>query len=356
MKKFEQALLAAEQQNKLKRVRLKLDPKIREAQDYSQYEGYEGYVLSETETHIELQIKDKRIMLPKVVLENKLLDFMKGAAKTAAPGIYRDAKNLYNKAAQTANYYATDPNVSTATKLGRGAGKAAKVAANVLLNPLTTIKAAERFASAPTRLVGKILGVKDDDYNKWWRPDNNEGNRGGDRDSSGSSTSVRFEILSMQPADPSGIGTMLINAATAQGYSPPTVDTAISPAIETKFYSSGINTQNTLIIVGAKTLGQQPPPSQINNYYSQIVRTIDEIKQNRSPKMTLPVFQSIDKIHQYIAGELQTSLQDVNENHQLTLFVLNMQNLKISEMSGVLALINGNQNNANVGQGFVLNY
>ena len=130
MKKFEQALLVAEQQNKLKRVRLKLDPKIREAQDYSQYEGYEGYVLSETDTHIELQIKDQRIMLPKVVLENKLKDFIKGAAGTfmrnAAPGLTKDAEKLIDKAKQAKDYYYSDPNASKATKVMRGAGKAAK--------------------------------------------------------------------------------------------------------------------------------------------------------------------------------------------------------------------------------------
>jgi len=175
MKKFEQALLAAEQQNKLKRVRLKLDPKIREAQDYSQYEGYEGYVLSETETHVEIQIKHQRIMLPKVVLENKLMDFIRGGgravadastafARNATPGLARGAGNLIKQAKQAKDYY-LDPNASLATKLGRGIGKAVNVGANVLLNPMYTIKAAERFASAPVRAASSLLGIDADKKN-----------------------------------------------------------------------------------------------------------------------------------------------------------------------------------------------
>jgi hypothetical protein len=176
MKKFEQALLAAEQQNKLKRVRLKLDPKIREAQDYSQYEGYEGYVLSETETHVEIQIKHQRIMLPKVVLENKLMDFIKGGgravadastalARNAAPGLARGTGNLIKQAKQAKDYY-LDPNASRATKFGRIAGKALNVGANVLLNPMYTIKAAERFASAPVRAASSLLGINADNQSK----------------------------------------------------------------------------------------------------------------------------------------------------------------------------------------------
>jgi len=166
MKKFEQALFAAEQQNKLKRVRLKLDPKIREAQDYSQYEGYEGYVLSETDTHIELQIKDQRIMFPKVVLENKLRDFIRGAA----PKSYESGKKMYDKIKDAKNYY-TDPNVSGAEKIGRVTGDAVGGLTNAALkaaNPMTYLRGIERVATAPTRLLGKAIGI-----------DNNKQSEGG---------------------------------------------------------------------------------------------------------------------------------------------------------------------------------
>jgi len=42
------------------------------------------------------------------------------------------------------------------------AGKALNVGANVLLNPLYTIKAAERFASAPVRAASSLLGINAD--------------------------------------------------------------------------------------------------------------------------------------------------------------------------------------------------
>lgn len=157
MKKFEQALLEAEQQNKLKRVRLKLDPKIREAQDYSQYEGYEGYVLSETETHVELQIKDKRIMLPKVALENKLTDFIKGAA----PKSYATGKSISDKFKDAKNYYYDDPNASKSEKAGRVVGGLTSAALKAA-NPMTYLRGIERVATAPTRLLGKAIGINDD--------------------------------------------------------------------------------------------------------------------------------------------------------------------------------------------------
>jgi hypothetical protein len=158
MKKFEQALLEAEQQNKLKRVRLKLDPKIREAQDYSQYEGYEGYVLSETETHVELQIKDKRIMMPKVALENKLIDFIKGAA----PKTYATGRSISDKFKDAKNYYLDDPNASKAEKAGRITGGVVGGLTNAALkaaNPMTYLSGIERVATAPIRMLGSALGI-----------------------------------------------------------------------------------------------------------------------------------------------------------------------------------------------------
>jgi hypothetical protein len=165
MKKFEQALLAAEQQNKLKRVRLKLDPKIREAQDYSQYDGYEGYVLSETETHVEIQIKDQRIILPRVVLENKLLDFIKGAA----PKTFKSGKKIYDNLADAKKYY-TDPNVSGAEKVGRVAGGLTNAALKAA-NPMTYLRGIERIATAPTRLLGRAIGINDDEKEENKRDD-----------------------------------------------------------------------------------------------------------------------------------------------------------------------------------------
>lgn len=336
MKKFEQALLEAEQQNKLKRVRLKLDPKIREAQDYSQYEGYEGYVLSETETHIELQIKDKRIMLPKVVLENKLTDFIKGAAKTVAPGISRDAKNLYNKAAQTANYYATDPNVSTATKLGRGAGKAANVAANVLLNPLYTLKAAEKFASAPMRLAGKILGAE-------------QGKNDDTKDFGGVTT---FRYTSDSEIN---IGNTLIAAASAYGGTH--VNGATNTNTGVRYYtvldSNNQTMKSTYMVINAELLAQFPGRTSYNRQkipiadvqdVKTIANTIVQLKGSSPVTIDSNFYNAAINVN----AKLQQSINsmDIDKKNQFAIEVLHLPSLKTFDIGGVL--------NQKFGDGFVL--
>ena len=316
MKKFEQALLEAEQQNKLKRVRLKLDPKIREAQDYSQYEGYEGYVLSETETHIELQIKDKRIMMPKVVLENKLTDFIKGAAKTVAPGISRDAKNLYKKAAQTANYYATDPNVSTATKLGRGAGKAANVAANVLLNPLYTLKAAEKFASAPMRLAGKILGAEQG-------KNNDTKDFGNTKDFGGVTTFIYTSDSEIN------IGNTLIAAASAYGGTH--VNGGTNTNTRVRYYTvldrNNQTMKSTYMVINAELIADVQDVKTIAN-------TIVQLKGSSPVTIDSNFYNAVINVN----TKLQQSINsmDINKKNQIAVEVLHLPSLKTFDIGGVL--------------------
>ena len=154
MKKFEQALTAVEQKNNLKKVRLKLDPKIREAQDYSQYDGYEGYIISETPDAIRVQlIGGKQIDIPLCVLEGKLTDFIKGAS----PGLYNAGAAVRDKYRDVKDAI-TDPNVSKATKAGKFTGAAVRGAAK-LLNPFNTLRVGAKIMSAPAEALGKLVGV-----------------------------------------------------------------------------------------------------------------------------------------------------------------------------------------------------
>lgn len=164
MKKFEEAVMAIENRNNLKRVRLKLDPKIREAQDYSQYDGYEGYVLSETETHVVVQLNNRgRVTIPKVVLEGKLSNFIKGTGKflkNAASGAAAATGRALPEIGQTRDWFdrqkqiLTDPNLGKAEK----AGKVAGASAAKLLDPRTYINAGAAALTAPVRLLSHIAG------------------------------------------------------------------------------------------------------------------------------------------------------------------------------------------------------
>lgn len=70
MNQFKEAYRDALSKN-LKRVRLKIDPKIKEAQDFSQYNGYEGYILGETDQFVRFFVikTDKIIKIPRIVAE-----------------------------------------------------------------------------------------------------------------------------------------------------------------------------------------------------------------------------------------------------------------------------------------------
>lgn len=68
----------------LQRVRLKVDPLNKYAEDFAQYHGYEGYILAETEDAIKFFSNNEIVMIPKkaVVVEGLL----SGLAGTAQPG------------------------------------------------------------------------------------------------------------------------------------------------------------------------------------------------------------------------------------------------------------------------------
>lgn len=330
MKKFEQALFAAEQQNKLKRVRLKLDPKIREAQDYSQYEGYEGYVLSETETHIELQIKDKRIMLPKVVLENKLTDFIKGAA----PKSYATGKSISDKFKDAKNYYYDDPNASKSEKAGRVVGGLTSAALKAA-NPMTYLRGIERVAIAPTRLLGSALGIN---------PKKND-----DTKDFGSVTTFRYTSDSAI-----NIGNTLV-AASAYGGTHTNGATNTNSGVS--YYTVLDNNQNiksTYMVINAELLAQFPGRTSYNRQKIPIadvqdVKTIaDTIIQLKGSSSSVTIDSNFYNAVINVNAKLQQSINnmDINKKNQIAVEVLHLPSLKTFDIGGAL--------NQKFGDGFVL--
>lgn len=327
MKKFEQALLGAEKQNNLKRVKLKLDPKIREAQDYSQYEGYEGYVLSETETHVEIQIKDNRIVLPKIVLENRLKDFLRGVA----PKTYNAAEQLGDRFEDAKKYYLKDPNVTGAEKAGRMVGGLAKAGLKVA-NPMNILKGIERVATAPTRFVGGALGV-DTDHNKKIKDFGSQ---------------ITLIYTNEQQ---SVIGQLLINAASKLSS---TGHTHSGTADQLSYYTvadiDDASAKQTYIVIGAEMVAQFPgnrvytkqriPIGSTPQFTNKIKSDIAAINKVGSSVLDVQFFESLKQVSVQIKDEI-TKL-GVDKKHQLVLTVLHVPSLKTFEAGGMLTQKNRN--------------
>lgn len=341
MKKFEQALLDAEKQNSLKRVKLKLDPKIREAQDFSQYEGYEGYVLSETETHVELQIKNKRIILPKIVIEGKLADFIKGVA----PKTYQTGKSNIDKIKDEWQYI-NDPNASSAERLGRKVGAAGKVAGGLTnaalkaANPMTYLQGIERVATAPTRFVGNLLGIKT----------NKAGDTPPPRDFG---SQLNFIYKSQVPeAQQDYLGQLLIDAATNAGFVGNNYNA--NPNTPVDFYTTkdldNAGNKNLYIVVGAELLSpfpgsrsynrQRVPIGNITQYTNLIKTGIASISKTGSSTLDNAFFDALNRVSIGLKQEIVGS--DKNKKQQFVLQVLHVPSLKIFETGGILT---ENQNN-----------
>lgn len=321
MKKFEQALLEAEKQNSLKRVKLKLDPKIREAQDYSQYEGYEGYVLSETETHIELQIKDKRVTLPKMVLENRLKDFLRGAA----PKTYGAAERLGDKFEDAKRYYLKDPNASGAERAGRAIGSLAKLGLKAA-NPMNVLKGVERVMTTPARLIGGALGINPDQDNKI-------------KDFGSQITLVYTNEKQ------SVIGQLLIDAASKVGS---TGHTHKGTNAQLTYYTvsdiDDASAKQTYIVIGAEMLAQFPgsrtysrqriPIGSTPQFTNKIKADIAAISKTGNAVLDTPFFDALQQVSVQLRGEI--ARLGVDKKHQFALTVLHVPSLKTFEAGGVL--------------------
>ena len=81
MSKFFEQYNAVLEKN-LQKVRLKVDPLNKYAEDYGQYDGYVGYILAETENEIKFFYNNSTLNIPKkaVVIENMVANYLQGAA------------------------------------------------------------------------------------------------------------------------------------------------------------------------------------------------------------------------------------------------------------------------------------
>lgn len=79
----------------LQKVRLKVDPSNKCAEDFAQFDGYVGYILAETDDSIEFFYDNQTVTLPKdaVVVEG-----WKDTLKSMAGGAYRGLSNLTSAA------------------------------------------------------------------------------------------------------------------------------------------------------------------------------------------------------------------------------------------------------------------
>jgi hypothetical protein len=65
----------------LQRVRLRVDPNVKYAEDFAQYDGYVGYILAETDDSFDFFYGDNTVTLPKnAVFVEGVGDFIRGAA------------------------------------------------------------------------------------------------------------------------------------------------------------------------------------------------------------------------------------------------------------------------------------
>jgi hypothetical protein len=105
----------------LQRVRLKVDPSNKCAEDFAQFNGYVGYILAETDDSIEFFYNNNTVTLPKNAV---FIEGLGDVAKATGRAIGAGAGNFIRGAA------GQNTGASVAGALGSIAGSAAKGAAN----------------------------------------------------------------------------------------------------------------------------------------------------------------------------------------------------------------------------------
>lgn len=107
----------------LQKVRLRVDPNVKYAEDFAQYDGYVGYILAETDDSIDFFYENNTVTLPKnvVFIEGAVSQWLGDKAKAAGQG----AGNFIRGAA------GQNTGTSVAGALGSMAGSVAKGAANL---------------------------------------------------------------------------------------------------------------------------------------------------------------------------------------------------------------------------------
>lgn len=69
-------------ESSLQKVRLKVDPSNKQAEDFSQYDGYVGYILAETDKEIDFFFDNTLVKLPKAAIIIEQQGFLQGLAGT----------------------------------------------------------------------------------------------------------------------------------------------------------------------------------------------------------------------------------------------------------------------------------
>jgi hypothetical protein len=86
----------------LQKVRLRVDPNVKYAEDFAQYDGYVGYILAETDESIDFFYENNTVTLPKnaVIIEQEntgMRRFMQSAVGNAQGGVSGALGTMVNK-------------------------------------------------------------------------------------------------------------------------------------------------------------------------------------------------------------------------------------------------------------------
>lgn len=106
----------------LQKVRLRVDPNVKYAEDFAQYDGYVGYILAETDDSIDFFYENNTVTLPKNAV---FIEGLGDVAKATGRAIGSGAGNFIRGAA------GQNTGTSVAGALGSIAGSAAKGVANL---------------------------------------------------------------------------------------------------------------------------------------------------------------------------------------------------------------------------------
>jgi RNase P/RNase MRP subunit p29 len=139
----------------LQKVRLKVDPLNKYAEDFAQYHGYEGYILAETKDAIKFYTNNQIVMIPKkaVVVENwkqGVTNFLQGAAGQQPVGATGALGSIARGVAGTAARAVFGPGV---TGTGNNAAAQPTNAAPVNRSNITPV--------GPDLATGLTIPVKD---------------------------------------------------------------------------------------------------------------------------------------------------------------------------------------------------
>jgi len=154
MSKFFEQYNAVLEKN-LQKVRLKVDPLNKYAEDYGQYDGYVGYILAETENEIKFFYNSSTLNIPKkaVVIENMVANYLQGAAGQKPVGALGALGSITRGVAGTAARAVFGPQVT-----GTSAVPGSDTNNSTQKTPTTS---KDRITMISQDMLGKSFGVVD---------------------------------------------------------------------------------------------------------------------------------------------------------------------------------------------------